>query len=130
MAQTDVVSAIERYALAWEAGDIPAIIGCYHDDFTLHYFGANALSGEHVGKQAALITLAAFGIRTGRKLVRVVSTMAGETHGAVLAREQLGTGSETVEVDRLLVYTVCDGLLFECWIYDQDQALIDRLVGV
>lgn len=106
-----------------------AIIACYHDDFTLHYFGKNALSGDHVGKRAALGTLADFGKRTNRKFVCIVSTMAGETRGAIIARERLGTGSDAVEVERLLVYAVRDGLLSECWIYDQDQVLIDRLVG-
>ena len=32
------------------------------------------------------------------------------------------------EVERLLAYAVRDGLLSECWVYDQDQALVDAFL--
>ncbi len=38
-------------------------------------------------------------------------------------------GEQPIEVDRLLVYRVTDGLLAECWVYDQDQRLIDSIIG-
>jgi hypothetical protein len=31
--------AVSGYAAAWLAGDRPAMLASYHDDFTLHYFG-------------------------------------------------------------------------------------------
>ena len=55
--------------------------------------------------------------------------MAGPHRGAVIARERLGRDGAAVEVERVLVYAVTDDLLRECWVYDGDQALIDRLVG-
>jgi ketosteroid isomerase-like protein len=124
-----VRSVVEAYAAAWKSGDIAAIAALYHDDFTLHYAGANALSGVHTGKIAALTVLADFSRRTGRRLLDIVDVMAGSHRGAVIARERLGQGDAAVEVERLLVYTVADGLLRECRVYDEDQALIDRLVG-
>ena len=122
-------AVIERYAAAWAAGDQAKIVACYHPEVTLHYFGANALAGDHVGKAAALATLADFGRRTQRKLIGVVATLAGAERGAVIARERLGLGAAAVEVERVLVYAVRDGLLHQCWVYDADQRLIDRLVG-
>ena len=121
-------AAIERYAAAWKSADMAAIVVCYHDDFTLHYFGRNALSGDHIGKAASLKTLAEFSKRTKRRLVSIVATLAGPERGAVIAREAIGP--HAVEIERVLVYTVKDGLLHECWVYDQDQRLIDELVGV
>jgi uncharacterized protein len=118
---------IERYAEAWTRGDLRSITACYHDDFVLHYFGRHALAGVHVGKAAALRALAEFSRRTGRELVAVVGTLRGAERGAIVAREKLGP--ERIEVERVLVYSFADGLLKECWVYDQDQRLIDRLVG-
>ena len=46
-------TAVSRYAAAWLAGDRQVMLGCYHEDFTLHYFGRNPLAGVHRGKQAA-----------------------------------------------------------------------------
>jgi hypothetical protein len=125
----EIRDAVERYAKAWVAGDMAAIFACYGEGFTLHYGGANALSGDHVGKARALAVLADFSRRTARRLVRIVDVMAGNERGVVIAREALGPEGARVEVERVLVYRVEAGLFAECWVHDQDQALIDRLVG-
>jgi uncharacterized protein len=121
--------ALGRYASAWLAGDRAALADCYHNDFTLHYFGRNPLSGDHRGKVAALAVLAEVTKRTSRKLLAIVDVMAGPEHGALLVRERFERDSKTAEVERLLVYTVRDGLLSECWVYDQDQALVDAFLA-
>jgi hypothetical protein len=33
-----------------------------------------------------------------------------------------------VEIDRVLIYTIKDGLLHECWVYDSDQARVDEFL--
>jgi ketosteroid isomerase-like protein len=114
-----------RYAAAWLAGDRLALLASYHDDFTLHYFGRNPLAGVHRGKPAALAILAEVTRRTHRRLSGIVDIMTGPERGALLVREIFDRDGKTAEVERLLVYAVCDGLLRECWVYDQDQALVD-----
>lgn len=126
--EAGIRAALERYASVWLANDLPAIVACYHDRFTLHYFGSNPLSGVHVGKRAALATLAEFGRLTGRRLLEVVDIMAGANRGVILARERLGRGGDARDVERILVYRVQDGLLAECRVYDADQAFIDALL--
>jgi uncharacterized protein len=126
--EAEIRSAIDRYVHAWKAGDLAAIVACYHDEFVLHYFGRNELAGDHVGKAAALAALAEFGRRTQRRLHAIRATMVGPTRGAILAGEHLGSGNRAVLVERLLVYAVRDGKLSECWVYDADQALIDCLI--
>ncbi len=51
--------------------------------------------------------------------------MAGPRRGAILVRESFSRDGRTATFERLLVYAVRDGLLFECWVYDRDQATID-----
>lgn len=125
----EIAAVIDRYAKAWAAGDTAAIVACYGDGFTLHYAGKNALSGDHVGKAKALGVLAEFSKRTGRRLVRIVDALAGAERGVVIAREALGKEGARVEVERTLVYRVANSAFAECWVYDADQDLIDRLVG-
>ncbi|MCK1637004.1 nuclear transport factor 2 family protein [Bradyrhizobium sp. 157] len=120
--------AVGRYAAAWLAGDRAALTACYHDDFTLHYFGRNPLAGDHSGKAASLGVLAEVTRRTNRKLLAIVDVMAGPERGALLVRERFERDGRTAEVERLLVYAVRDGLLAECWVYDQDQALVDAFL--
>ena len=123
--ESEIRSVIERYAAAWRDGDLPTVLDCYHDDLVLHWFGANALSGDHAGKGAVVVALGEFTRRTQRQRPTIVATMAGAERGAIVARETLGD----TQVERVLVFTVRDGKLAECWVYDQDPAVIDRLVG-
>ena len=120
--------AIGRYASAWLAGDRAALAACYHEDFTLHYFGRNPLAGDHSGKMASLAILAEVTRRTNRKLLGFVDIIAGPERGALLVRERFERDGEAAELERLLVYAVRDGLLGECWVYDQDQALVDTFL--
>jgi ketosteroid isomerase-like protein len=119
------LATVERYAAAWRAGDRAAIADCYHDDFTLHYFGQNPFAGDHVGKRAALTALAKFAERTGRKLIAIVDVMAGPQRAAIIARESFERDGRRAEFERILVYAIRDGKLHECWVYDGDRAAVD-----
>jgi ketosteroid isomerase-like protein len=121
--------AVSGYAAAWLAGDRQAMLASYHDDFTLHYFGRNPLAGIHRGKPAALAILAEVTRRSNRKLSGIVDVMAGPERGALLVREIFQRDGKTAEVERLLVYSVRDDLLWQCWVYDQDQALVDAFLA-
>lgn len=128
-ATEQVRRVVTRYATAWAAGDFPTIRDCYHEQFTLHYAGNNPLSGVHKGKAACLAVLEEFRKRTRRKLLSVDHIMAGPERGAVLASEQFSHDGKTTDVQRLLVYTIREDRLHECWVYDQDPALIDQLLS-
>jgi hypothetical protein len=127
--RAEILQTIARYAAAWQAGSWLDLVQCYHADFTLHYGGSNPYAGEHHGRATALLTLARIGRRTGRRLLEVVDIMAGERRGALLVREAFERGSLKAELDRLFVYTVRDGRLHECWLYDADQALVDKFLS-
>jgi uncharacterized protein len=121
--------AIEAYARAWEKGDIPALLNCYHPDFTLNYFGRNGLAGRHVGKSASVQVLGAMRQRTGRQLKAIQALLVGGDQAALVTRESLTAKGQRVEVERLYLYTVKGEQLLECWVYDQDQRLMDELIG-
>ena len=121
--------AVTRYARAWLAGDRAALAACYHEDFTLHYFGRNPLAGDHRGKMAALAILVEVTRRTNRKLLGIVDIMAGPARGALLVRERFEREGKAAEFERLLVYAVRDGLLWECWVWDRDQAAVDAYLA-
>ena len=119
-------AAVRAYAEAWERGDAATLVGLYSDGFTLHYFGRSPLAGDHAGKAAALATLAKVQQLTNRKLVEVHDVLAGAGHGAVMAKERWEREGKTLDVQRVLVYHVRDGLLDECWIFDDDQRAVDE----
>jgi hypothetical protein len=125
----DPLDTVQRYAEAWAANDLETVIGMYHDDFVLHYFGESPLAGDHVGKEAAVTVLLEATQRSGRQLDAIEDVLAGSTFGAIIAREGIrrpdGDGVRVIR--RVFLYKVRDGKLAECWVYDEDQRAIDEL---
>jgi len=119
----------QRYADAWVAGDFPAMLATYSDDFILHWFGENPMAGTRHGKAAAIEALMAFTRLTGRKLIAVDSVMADAHRAVIIARESITAAGETREVERVLVYRVAGEHLAECWVYDADQRFIDKALS-
>jgi ketosteroid isomerase-like protein len=126
----EILAVLERYADAWLKGDMKTIIDSYHDDVVFHYAGRSPLAGAHRGKQACLAVLKQVSQKTNRKLLSIKDVMAGNELGIIVAIERFGAEGDSVELERLLRYRVRDGKLCECWIYDFDQALVDRFYSM
>jgi len=128
-APDDIRAVIRGYADAWAANDVQRIVDSYHDEVVFHYFGRNPLAGTHRGKAACLAVLKKVKERTNRRLVSVRDVLAGEHYGLIVAVEQFEFQGRAVELERQLRYTVKDGKLAECWIYDEDQRFVDEVLG-
>lgn len=129
IAESEIRAVVDRYADAVLANDIGAALDCYAEDIALHWHGRHALAGLHRGKDAAVAALIAFAQRTERKFLDFPARFYGPLRGGLISREALGIGDARVEVERVLIYSVRDGRFSECWVYDADVDLIDRLVG-
>ncbi len=123
--RTETESVLKSYADAWLAADLEKVLGSYHEDFVLHYMGESPLAGTHEGRDAALQVLGLASFRASRKLVAVEDVLAGDEFGAIVAIEEIGEPPR--QVRRVLLYRVLDGMLGECWLFDEDQRFIDRL---
>jgi ketosteroid isomerase-like protein len=126
MSTNSIYAVVKRYADAWVANDLRAIIESYHDEVVFHYFGRSPLAGAHRGKTACLELLKQVREKTNRRLVSVRDVLAGEHFGLIIAVERFERSGESVEIERMLRYSVRDGKLAECWIYDEDQRLVDE----
>lgn len=129
MSRRDALAAARRYVDAWLAGDFSAMMAAYADDFVLHWFGDNPYARTWTGKADAVGALLEFTRRTSRRLVEVIDVMAGEARAVVIVREAITIDGVEREIERVLVYRERDGLLAECWVYDQDQRMIDRALS-
>jgi hypothetical protein len=123
-AQTKAV--LEAYVRAWRSGDLDGLLGAYADDVVFHYFGTTDLAGAHVGKAAAVEAMVTVSTRAQRELLEVVDVLVGDELGALVVRERLVRGEDEADVRRVLVYRVEGEQIVECWLHDEDQALIDR----
>jgi hypothetical protein len=123
------LAAVRRYVDAWLAGDVPAMMATYADGFVLHWFGVNPFARTYQGKAEAIPALMAFTERTRRRLVAVVDVTAGPSRAVVIVREAVTVEGVAHEIERVLVYRTEAGLLAECWVYDQDQRMIDAALS-
>jgi ketosteroid isomerase-like protein len=123
------LAAARRYVDAWIAGDFPAMMATYADDFVLHWFGDNPFARTFRSKAEAIPALMEFTRRTGRRLVEIVDVAAGPARAVVIVREAITVAGLEHEIERALVYRVEAGLLAECWVYDQNQRLIDAALS-
>ena len=126
MAAEETRTVLERYLEAWRAADLDALLGAYADDVVFHYFGATDLAGAHHGKDAAVAAMVSASTRATRELVEVVDLLVGDVLGTLVVVERITRGDLTAELRRVLVYRVEGGLIVECWVLDEDQALVDR----
>ena len=124
-----IYTAVKRYADAWLANDLPAIIDCYHDEVVFHYFGRSPLAGTHRGKAACLGVLKQVRERTNRRLIEIRDVLAGERFGLIVAVERFERNGVSLDVERLLRYRVRVGKLAEFWIYDEDQRQVDEFLA-
>lgn len=122
----DIYCVVKRYADAWAANDLQGIVASYHDDVVFHYFGRSPLAGIHRGKAACLAVLKQVREKTNRRLMSIKDVLAGNHFGLVIAVERFERNGSSIEIERLLKYRVQDGKLAECWIYDEDQRLVDE----
>jgi ketosteroid isomerase-like protein len=126
MANVEETSKVLRaYAKAWLASDLEKVLASYHDDIELHYMGQSPLAGTHRGRDAAFTVLAQASTRTARRLINVEDVLVGESLGALIVVEDLGSPARRVK--RVLLYRVQDEKLRECWLFDEDQRFIDSM---
>jgi ketosteroid isomerase-like protein len=115
----------ERYAGAWLADDLAGIISCCAEDFTLHYFGDNPFSGDHVGRDAALDTLLRVGAKAPRRLESIDEILAGPGAAVIVATERITVGAVEHRIRRVLRYRIEGSQFAECWLYEEHQSIID-----
>jgi hypothetical protein len=115
---------------AFAAGDIARIEGTFDDDVTWHAPGTNRFSGQFRGRAAALERLAAMreaGISTRFDVHDVV---ANEEHAVALAHLHLEVADgRRYDQPQVVVAHVRDGRIVEFWTMNQDQAVLDLLIG-
>ncbi len=126
----DEIAVVRSYCDAWLKGDSMVILSHYHQELTLHWPGRHRLGGSHQGLTASINALLALQAITNRTPTRIVDVCAGHQSIIVVVLERWSDDDRTVEVKRLLEFTVRDGKLHTCQVYETDQAAVDEWVDM
>jgi ketosteroid isomerase-like protein len=115
---------------AFAARDISAVEGAFDDDVTWHAPGTNRFSGQFRGRTAAMHRLDQMqeaGISTRFDVHDVV---ANDEHAVALVHLHLEVADgRRYDQPQVQVAHVRDGRIVEFWTMNEDQAVLDLLIG-
>jgi hypothetical protein len=115
---------------AFAARDVQTMEGSFDEDVTWHAPGTNRFSGQFRGRTAAIQRLAQMreaGISTRFDVHDVV---ANEEHAVALVHLHLEVADgRRYDQPQVQVAHVRDGRIVEFWTMNQDQAVLDLLIG-
>jgi ketosteroid isomerase-like protein len=121
---------LHRLFEAFAAGDVAGMEATFDSDVTWHAPGMNRFSGQFQGRAAALERLAQMreaGISTRFDVHDVV---ANEEHAIALVHLHLEVADgRRYDQPQVAVAHVRDGRIVEFWTMNQDQAVLDLLIG-
>jgi hypothetical protein len=115
------------YADAWRAGDPVGMQALMSDDVVLHLFGHSPIAGTFKGKEDLSRIVRLLQEMTGRKLLELHEMLVGGDHAVALVRERMERHGNALDLERVFVYHLAEGKITEIWIYDQDQAAVDKM---
>jgi ketosteroid isomerase-like protein len=121
---------LRRLFEAFAAGDVAGIEATFDEDVTWHAPGTNRFSGQFRGRVAVLGRLAQMheaGISTRFDVHDVVTN---EEHAVALVHLHLEVADgRRYDQPQVAVAHVRDGRIVEFWTMNQDQAVLDLLIG-
>ena len=122
---------MQAYAQAWARGEPDTAFGFYADDVVMHLPGRGGLAGSHEGKPAVVAAIRALLARTDgvSVTVEVRDRLVSEDRVALVLREVVSRGDRTLDLRRVNVYRVRDGLIADIDIFEADQYEVDEFFG-
>jgi ketosteroid isomerase-like protein len=129
MGATENVARIRDGYTAFNRGDVEALVDLFADDLVWHFPGTSKLAGEHVGRDASLAMLGAYGEASGGTLqANLIDVMASDDHVAGWSKDTAATDGRTLDVSSLVVFTMRDGKVVEAHHHFDDQASVDAFL--
>lgn len=114
---------------AFNRGDGAALVDVFDEDIVWHFPGTNKLAGEHLGRDATLAFLGAYGqAGAGTLRATVLDVVAGERHVAGWARDTASADGRTLDVRAVVMFAMRDGKITEAWHHFEDLHAVDAFL--
>jgi ketosteroid isomerase-like protein len=119
---------IDAYAAAWVAGTPEVAWAFYADDIVMRLPGRGTLAGEHRGRPAVIGAIAALLARTDGTpvTVEVVDRLTSSNRVALVLREVAQRGDRVLDLRRVNLYEVVDGMIVAIDVFEADQYEVDE----
>jgi ketosteroid isomerase-like protein len=130
MGATENSARIRAGYEAFNRGDVEALIDLFAEDMVWHFPGSSKLAGEHVGRDACLALLGAYGEAAGGTLQATpVDVMASDERVTGWANDTASARDRTLDINSVVVFTMRDGKVVEARHFVDDQAALDAFLA-
>src|SRR5713226_6921507 len=110
MAAKDNIKRIRAGYDAFNKGDVPVLVDLFDENIIWHFPGSSRIGGDHVGREATLGALGAYGEAGGGSLVaQVIDVMGSKDHVAGIARDTAVHDGKSLDVHSTVVFSMRDG---------------------
>ena len=121
---------IRKGYIAFNAGDVDTLVDLFAEDIVWHFPGTSKLAGEHVGRDAALTVLGAYGAASGGTLqANLVDLMANDDRVTGWANDTAIARGQSLDVNSVVIFTMRDGKVTEGRQFVDDQAALDAFLS-
>jgi ketosteroid isomerase-like protein len=121
---------LRRLLDAFAVGDVDAMEASFEDDVTWHAPGTNRFSGQFRGRAAAMQRLEQMREAGISRRSDVHDVVANDEHAVALVHLHLEVADgRRYDQPQVQVAHVRDGKVVEFWTMNQDQAVLDLLIG-
>jgi ketosteroid isomerase-like protein len=131
MGATEDAARIRDGYAAFNRNDVEALVDLFAEDIVWHFPGTSKVAGEHVGRDAALTMLGAYGAASGGTLqANLIDVMASDDHHvAGWANDTASTEDRSLDVGAIVLFTLRDGKVIEARHHFDDQAAVDAFLA-
>ena len=115
---------------AFNRADVAALVDLFAEDVVWHFPGTSKLAGEHVGRDATLGVLGAYGAASGGTLqANLIDIMASDKHVTGVANDTATADGRTLDVRSTVIFAMSDGKVREAWQYFDDLDALDAFLA-
>ena len=130
MGAADNATRVRNGYKAFNTGDVPALIDLFAEDIVWHFPGNSKLAGDHIGRDATLGVLGAYGEASGGTLqANLVDLMASDDHVAGVGKDTASANGRTLDVRSTVIFAMRDGKVTEAWHYIDDLMALDAFLA-
>lgn len=114
---------------AFNTGDVAALVDLFAEDIVWHFPGTNKLSGEHIGLDATMAMLGAYGQAAGGTFhATILEVLAGEEFVAGWARDAASFDGRSLDTKAVVIFAMRDGKVVEAWHHFEDLHGVDAFL--
>jgi ketosteroid isomerase-like protein len=115
---------------AFNEGDVATLLDTFDEDIVWHFPGSSKLAGDHVGRDATMAFLGAYGEAGGGTLhAKSLAVIANDDLVAGWANDTADVDGRSLDVVAVVMFAMRDGKVVEAWHHFADLYAVDAFLA-